>query len=222
MWESTGLYGESALCRYRLGHLQPQLRSPLPAELFGEGICRVGEHLWQLTWLERVALRWDARTLELRERVPYNREGWGMCAAEGCVFTSDGSSELVRRDPGTLGTLEVIHVRCDGARLLGLNDLAWSGGRVWANVLPRDLLVGIDPDRGEVTDIVDARAGRERHMGDDQAILNGIAALPGPGEFLLTGKRYRAIRHVRLVPARPRAGRRSAARLIEDRGGFSV
>jgi len=27
VWESTGPYGQSALCRYRLGHLQPQRRA---------------------------------------------------------------------------------------------------------------------------------------------------------------------------------------------------
>jgi hypothetical protein len=32
--------------------------------------------------------------------------------------------------------------------------------------------------------------------------MNGLAALPAPGEFLLTGKTWRMIRHVRLVPGR--------------------
>ena len=82
----------------------------LPAELFGEGISRTGDVIWQLTWRERVALRWDARTLELTGRVPYNREGWGICAADGYLVTSDGSSELVRRDPQALAPLAVIHL----------------------------------------------------------------------------------------------------------------
>jgi glutamine cyclotransferase len=79
-------------------------------------------------------------------------------------------------------------------------------------------LAGIDPDSGEVTDVVDARAAAERHPGDPQAIMNGIAALPesgepgsgepGPGEFLLTGKGWRWIRQVRLKPAREGSARR--------------
>ena len=200
MWESTGGYGESALCRYQLGGQIGQ-RALLPAELFGEGICRAGPHIWQLTWRERVALRWDARTLELTGRVPYNRAGWGICAADGYLVTSDGTSELVRRDPG-LAPLGVVYVRCAGRRVLGLNDLAWSAGTIWANVAGTHYLAGIDPDSGEVTDIVNARPAAERHLGDAQAIMNGIAALPAPGEFLLTGKGWRSIRHVRLKPAR--------------------
>jgi len=74
-------------------------------------------------------------------------------------------------------------------------------------------LAGIDPDSGEVTDAVDARAAAERHPGDPQAIMNGIAVLPGsgapgPGEFLLTGKGWRWIRQVRLKPAREGSARR--------------
>ena len=180
VWESTGLYGQSALCRYPLGTARAERRAALPAELFGEGICRSGDVIWQLTWRERVALRWDARTLELTGRVPYNREGWGICAADGYLVTSDGTSELVRRDLD-LAPLGVIYVRCAGRRVLGLNDLAWSAGTIWANVAGTHYLAGIDPDSGEVTDIVDARPAAERHPGDPQAIMNGIAALPELG-----------------------------------------
>jgi glutaminyl-peptide cyclotransferase len=207
VWESTGQYGASALRRYRLGDSEAERSMALPAELFGEGICRLGDVIWQLTWRERVALRWDAQTLELAGQVRYNREGWGICAVGGSVLTSDGSSELVRRDPQTLAPQEVIYVRLDGHRVLGLNDLAWSAGTVWANVAGTHYLAGIDPASGEVTDIVNARPAAERHP-DPQAILNGIAALPEAGEFLLTGKGWRWIRRVRLKPAREGSARR--------------
>jgi glutaminyl-peptide cyclotransferase len=202
VWESTGQYGISALCRYPLGAVQAERCAEVPAEYFAEGICRVGDVIWQLTWQERTALKWDAGSLELIGRVPFNREGWGMCAAGDYVVTSDGSSELVRRDPQTLEPRAVVHVRCAGARVQGLNDLAWSAGTVWANVAGTHYLAGVDPDSGEVTDIVNARAARERHIGDPQAIMNGIAALPAGGEFLLTGKGWNSIRHVRLKLAR--------------------
>ena len=204
VWESTGLYGVSALCRYELGADVPSARARLPDDLFGEGICQVGGLVWQLSWRERVALCWDAATLTLREKADYNREGWGMCAAQAEVVTSDGTSELVRRDPATLRPCAVVQVRCQGSRVRGLNDLSWAGGRIWANVAGTACLAGIDLATGEVTDVVDARAAAERHWSDPQAIMNGIAALPHPGEFLLTGKGWRWIRRVRLLPDRDR------------------
>ena len=83
----------------------------LPPELFAEGICRVGGSIWQLTWRERVALRWDAATLEIAEKVRFNREGWGICAVPvdngstgdvpaGEVVTSDGTQRTGAARPG--------------------------------------------------------------------------------------------------------------------------
>jgi glutaminyl-peptide cyclotransferase len=211
VWESSGLYGQSEIRRYQLGGDRVEAATAVPPELFGEGICRVGAHLWQLTWRERIALRWDPDSLTLLETIAYNREGWGICADGTQVLTSDGSSELVRRDPQTLAPLGVVAVRCGGRRVGGLNDLAWADGRVWANIAPRSCLAGIDPATGEVVDIVDARPASERHLGDPEAILNGITVLPGAGEFLLTGKRWRSLYHVRLVEGR---SRKDPARLL--------
>jgi glutamine cyclotransferase len=209
VWESSGQYGISALRRYDLGAREVAASAALPPELFAEGICRVGDSIWQLTWRERVALRWDAQALEPVEKIRFNREGWGICVVPvgndpaGEVLTSDGSSELVRRDPVTLEPRAVVHVRCAGRRVRWLNDLAWADGLVWANVLGTTIIAGIDLSTGEVGDVADARAAGERHR-DPQQVMNGIAPLGPPGEFLLTGKGWRSIRHVRLVPSRDR------------------
>ena len=117
------------------------------------------------------------------------------------MLTSDGSSELVVRDPATLQPLGLIMVRCGGRRIGDLNDLAWAGGRIWANIAQRHYLAGIDPATGEVVDIVDAKPAMERYR-DPEAMLNGITALPTAGEFLLTGKGFKSIYQVRLTPGR--------------------
>jgi glutaminyl-peptide cyclotransferase len=228
VWESVGNYKQSELRRYAFDEGKSGGRSgasadsggtldarvKLAPEFFAEGICRVGDSIWQLTWKELVAFRWDAVSLTLRDKVHFNREGWGMCAVVGPgpsgelttleVVTSSGTSELVRRDPDTLEPHKIVQVHCQGARVRWLNDLTWAGGLVWANVAGTDCLAGIDLPSGEVTDIVDAGAAAERHGRDPQAIMNGIAATAAPGEFLLTGKTWRSIRQVRLVPSRRR------------------
>jgi glutaminyl-peptide cyclotransferase len=211
VWESTGLYGQSVLRRYQLGARADDDCALVPPELFAEGICRRGDQIWQLTWQERVALRWRADPLTLLETIPYDREGWGICDAGEFVVTSDGSSELVRRDPRTLQPLSVVGVRCAGRRIGGLNDLDWADGLVWANVIGRLYLAGIDLASGDVVALVDARSAAERHRGDPEAVMNGIAALPRAGEFLLTGKSWRSIYHVRLTDSRPR---KDPARLL--------
>jgi electron transfer flavoprotein alpha subunit len=227
VWESVGQYGMSVLRRYEFGAAEVAAQAAVPPEFFAEAICRVGASIVQLTWRERVALRWNAATLEVAEKVRFNREGWGICAVPADnrtgagpdaadipvseVVTSDGSSELVRRDPVTLAPRAVVHVRCGESRVRWLNDLTWADGLVWANVLGTACLAGIDLDTGAVTDLVDARAAGEWHA-DPQMVMNGIAALGRPGEFLLTGKGWRSIRHVRLIPDR---GRGQVDRLLE-------
>src|ERR1700760_3506284 len=197
----------SVLRRYELGATEVAAEGGVPPELFAEGICRVGGSILQLTWRERVALRWDAPAMEVTEKIRFNREGWGMCAVpadKGAstapeavdipvdeVVTSDGSSELVRRDPVTLAPREVVHVRCGESRVRWLNDLTWAGGLIWANVLGTTCLAGIDLN-GTVTDVVDAGAAGERHA-DPQLVMNGIAPLAAPGEFLLAGKGWKSI-----------------------------
>jgi glutaminyl-peptide cyclotransferase len=218
VWESTGQYGESSLRRYRLGAEQLDWSAPLPQELFGEGICLVGDRMWQLTWQERVALNWPAALGAVRpgsagpvssDPVPYttvryNREGWGICNAGRWAVTSDGSSELILRDLLTLEPLWTVLVRCEGRRMGGLNDLEWQAGRVWANVGSTGCLVSVDLASGEVLDVVNARglAAQEHVRRDPQSVLNGIAALPGSDDFLLTGKNWNSIYQVRLVPDR--------------------
>jgi glutamine cyclotransferase len=217
IWESTGQYGRSTLRRYRLGAGELDWCAPLPPELFGEGICRAGDRIWQLTWRERVALCWDARDGRLAGRISYNREGWGICAAEDAVLTSDGSSELVRRDPADLRPVDVIQVRYAGRRLPGLNDLHWQSGTVWANVFPTRCLVGIDPAGGEVISLVDARAAEAGEPGHrhPEAVLNGITSLPASDELLLTGKGWQWLHQVRLAADRPR---RRTERLLTGAG----
>ena len=106
-----------------------------------------------------------------------------MCAVpvggnpSGEVVTSDGTSELVRRDPVTLEPRAVVHVRCDGRRVRWLNDLTWAGGLVWANVARhRRASPASTSGTGAVTDVVDASAAGERHR-HPQMLMNGIAAL---------------------------------------------
>jgi glutaminyl-peptide cyclotransferase len=205
IWESIGRYGASALYRYPLGAARLGEHAVLPEELFAEGICRAGNAIWQLTYRERIALRWDAHSLELVKQVPYDRDGWGICVTDGHIVTSDGSGELVRRDPQTLDPRAVVHVRCAGRRVRGLNDLAWSAGVIWANVVGTHYLAGIDPESGEVTDVVNASPAGELYPGYPHAVMNGIASMPSEGNFLLTGKGWRWIRHVRLRPDRDRA-----------------
>lgn len=173
----------------------------LPADLFGEGITVIGDRIWQLTWQEGIAVQRDRATLREVNRVSYQGEGWGLCYDGSRLVASDGSSSLTFRDPHTFAPLGQVRVTVAGQPVDQLNELECADGQVWANVWQTDWILRIDPASGQVTGVVDASGlltPRERARAD---VLNGIAAVPGTDEFLLTGKYWPHTYRVRFVPA---------------------
>jgi glutamine cyclotransferase len=202
LYEGTGISGRSSVRAGPPGK-KPTVRAALPAPLFGEGITVLGRTLWQLTWRNRTAIERDAKTLTELRRVPYPDDGWGVCLqrARHRLVTSDGSSRLTFRDPGTLAKTGEVTVTEGGRPVTELNELECVGAAVYANVLSTNRIVRIDPATGAVTASIDA-SGLLR---DDELVpgstLNGIAAVPGTDQFLITGKFWPRMFRVVLVSA---------------------
>ena len=194
LWEGTGETGASQLRATDPATGAVRRSVDLPPAQFGEGVTVLPDRIWQLTWQDGVAYERDPRTLAVRRTLPYDREGWGMCHTPSSeVITSDGGADLVVRDPATFAARRTVPVTLGGAPLDQLNELDCSDGRtVWANVWRTDDIVGIDLASGHVTTVVDASGLRPPSTTDDpDAVLNGIAAIPGaPDEYLITGKRW--------------------------------
>ena len=123
----TGLYGESQI--YRLPQwldnsaAEPTNVEDLQTELFGEGITRHGDTVWQLTWKEGRAIERDAATLKQRREVPFDTEGWGACSFEDTIVTSDGSGTLTFRAPDDLSSQRQLPVTAAGTETTWLNEL---------------------------------------------------------------------------------------------------
>ena len=188
LYEGTGLEGRS-----QLRELDPRTGAvtrsvPLPGQLFGEGITVVGDRIWQLTWRDGVVLEWDRASLTLRRQLPLDGEGWGLCLDGARLVRSDGTARLRFQDPDTFAEQGSVTVTLDGAPVTELNELECVDGQVWANVWRTDRIVRVDPASGHVTAVVDAAGLLDpaRRAGTD--VLNGIAAVPGTDEFLITGK----------------------------------
>jgi len=199
LYESTGLVGQSQLRELDPDTGRLRRARPLPADLYGEGITVLGTRIWQLTWRDGVALEWGSGPAPVA-RPPWIGEGWGLChTADGRVVASDGTDRLRLLSGADLTPLGTLSVRIAGRPLTGLNELECTPGAVWANVYETDWLVRIDATSGAVTSAVDATgllAGDQR-AGTD--VLNGIAAIPGTDEFLLTGKFWPSLFRVRFV-----------------------
>ncbi|MGW5659953.1 glutaminyl-peptide cyclotransferase [Streptomyces sp. NPDC003758] len=204
LYEGTGLSGRSSVRAGPPG-TPPTVYAALPATLFGEGITLVGRTLWQLTWRNRIAVERDAATLRELRRVPYPDEGWGICLDRGRrrLVTSDGSARLTFRDPRTLAKTGEVTVTENGRPVAGLNELECVGTAVYANVFPTDRLVRLDAATGAVTAGIDASGLLRADERVPGSVLNGIAAVPGTDQFLITGKFWPKMFRVTFAPAQP-------------------
>jgi glutaminyl-peptide cyclotransferase len=199
LYEGTGTVGHSQLRELDPATGTVRRTADLPPPLYGEGITVVGPVVWQLTWRDGVALHWDRATLSPVGRVPWAGEGWGLCRSpDGPLLASDGTDQLRVLDPGTLAERGRVAVRVGGRPLPRLNELECGPGVVWANVFETDWLVRIDPSTGEVTAAVDASGLLSPDQQDEASVLNGIAAVPGTDELLLTGKYWPTLFRVRI------------------------
>ena len=200
LYEGTGLVGRSAMLATDPQTGEVLRREPLPPELFGEGITVVGARVWQLTWTDGIAFERDLATFAERRRVHYDGEGWGLCHDGTRLVMSDGSDRLTFRDPETFDQLGEVRVRQGGAAVRHLNELECTGGSVYANVWETDEIVRIDPATGTVTAVIDAAGLLPAGERAGTDVLNGIAAIAGTDEFLLTGKHWPHTYRVSFAP----------------------
>jgi glutamine cyclotransferase len=201
LYESTGLLGRSSVRRVDLDSGQVELAARLPAELFGEGLARVGQRLFQLTWKNGKAIVWDLVTLKKEAELSYEGEGWGLCFDGKQLVMSDGTDRLTRRNPTTFAKEGDIHVRLAGKPLLNLNELECVGDLIYANVWQDDHIARVDAKSGEVTGWIDASGLLDRAEAASADVLNGIAALDGHGRLLITGKLWPRVFEVEVVTA---------------------
>jgi glutamine cyclotransferase len=201
LYEGTGLKGSSTMRVVDPATGAVRQRSALPDDLFGEGITVTGPTIWQLTWQDGVAIQRDRATLAEKRRVSYSGEGWGLCldAAANRLVMSDGTDKLTFRDPDTFQETGSVRVTMAGRPVTQINELECAHGAVYANIWKTDSVVRIDPASGTVTDEINLAGllpAADRAHAD---VLNGIAAIPGTDEFLVTGKYWPQMYRVRFV-----------------------
>ena len=198
LYESTGQYGESTMRTVDLESGRFRSKQNFARKYFVEGSVILGDDLYILTWTNRVAFRYDAKTLKYKSTVAYNREGWGLTTDGKQLIASDGSSSLYFMDPD-LKLIRRQKVTLNNRPVRYLNELEWIDGKIWANVYTTDLIVVINPKDGKVEATVDCTGLLPDSLRTpDTDVLNGIA-VDGEGRIYLTGKNWKRLYRVELV-----------------------
>lgn len=205
MYESVGLYGESAMILTDFVTGAELARQNIVSNHFAEGACLLRQHIYQLTWREGIIYVRDATTLAVLSRLAYPRIGWGLTTDGTRLIASDGSSKLYYMNT-QLQTLQILTVKHAGMPVGNLNELEWmpagtlgTDALILANRWLTPYIYALNPKNG----LVVARWNFQKLTGNNGGpdnVLNGIArrATDAKGVVWITGKRWSKIYQVKL------------------------
>jgi len=197
--ESTGRYGKSTLSKINLKSGELIIEEELFPHLFGEGVTRLADSLYQLTFRAGLLLIYDAETLELKSEHRYNGEGWGLTTDGVLLIMSDGSDVLRFRKPEDFEEVRKVSVTEDGSPLKYLNELEWVDGKIYANVWLQNKIVVIDPETGVVHHHIDLGALlKEVRSKAKTGVLNGIAYDSETKRLYVTGKNWPTLFEIKI------------------------
>jgi glutamine cyclotransferase len=201
LYEGTGRNGRSELRKVDPATGKAVQSVKLGRTYFGEGIAMLDGLIYQLTWTEGRAFVYDAETFRQTRTFSYDGEGWGITTDGQKLYMSDGSENIVVRDPATFRTERTLTVTNRRLNVYLLNELEWIDGEIWANIYTSTDVVRIDPSSGQVTGSIDfsgIQSPADR-LTDPESVLNGIARDPATGNIYVTGKRWNKVYQVEIV-----------------------
>lgn len=198
LYESTGLYGKSGL--YKIDPVSGAYRqlTANPKQYFGEGLARLNDRLFQLTWKEGTVFVYDldAKGILPSPSMSYPREGWGLTTDDRHLIASDGSAQLHFLNPADLSIARSLSIFLERRPVENLNELEYVRGKIFANVYMTDTILRIDPATGcadGTLDLSGLLSKAERAALAYGEVLNGIAYDPAEDVFYVTGKHWPAI-----------------------------
>ncbi|WP_142786282.1 glutaminyl-peptide cyclotransferase [Changchengzhania lutea] len=202
LYESTGQYKESKLRKinYHTGEVLKNIN--LANEYFGEGLTILNNKVYQLTWQKGTGFVYDVNTFDKLSSFKYgnSKEGWGLCNNGTVIFKSDGTEKIWLLNPETLIEEEFIQVYTNKGKIVGINEMEYLDGKIYANRYQKDGVAIINPKNGAVIGVVDFSPLKKRvtqHDGLD--VLNGIAYNPTTKTMFVTGKRWDKLFEVEII-----------------------
>ena len=203
LYEGTGGYGTSTLRKVQLENAKVLQLHSLPPQLFGEGVTVLGDRIIQLTWKAKTGFVYDKKTFVLIRTFKYETQGWGITHDKERLIMSDGTSNITFLDPNTFKVTGQLKVHDNNTLVMGINELEYIDGNIYANIWPTDRIAIIAPDTGKVTAWIDLKGILDpaglKHRID---VLNGIAYDQKNKRLFVTGKWWPKLFHIELTAPR--------------------
>uniref|UniRef100_A0A803MKT2 Glutaminyl-peptide cyclotransferase n=1 Tax=Chenopodium quinoa TaxID=63459 RepID=A0A803MKT2_CHEQI len=195
LYESIGLYGQSAVRRVALQTGKVEAEYKMDYSSFGEGLTLFGE-------------RYEMESNRLAAFTHQMNDGWGLATDGKILFGSDGSSTLYQYDPLTMKEIQRQTIRYQGLEVYNLNELEFVNGEVWANVWMTDCIAKISPGDGIVVGWILLPNLREGLIASGEKsidVLNGIAWDSSKERIFVTGKLWPKLYEIKLQPMKESA-----------------
>jgi glutaminyl-peptide cyclotransferase len=202
--ESTGLRGKSTVRHVDIatGHV---LRSTsLHRTDFGEGITRLGDTLYQLTWQSPKLISYNVHDFSKQQvhKTSLN-DGWGITNDGSRLIVGDSSHMLYFLDPKTMKILDTIAVKDADMPVVWLNELEWVDGLIYANIWQKECIAQIEPSTGNIVGWIDLSGITNKIRASSKQridVLNGIAWDEEDGALYITGKLWPKVYQIELRP----------------------
>ncbi len=186
-FEGTGQYNQSILTEVDLQSGTKLREHELDGAIFGEGITILNDTIYQLTYRAQICYRYDMDFNQIGT-FNYDGEGWGLCNNGKQLIMSNGSDEVVWRNPRTFEIEKTINIFDHQTNVMQINELELIDGALYANLYTDNRIVKIDTATGKVLSYIDFSAivNDANEPGND--VLNGIAYNPDTEKIYATGK----------------------------------
>jgi glutamine cyclotransferase len=189
-YEGTGQYSQSEIRRVDIKTGRVLQNWALPDQLFGEGITLFKDYLFGLSWRSGVGFILARESFKPIGYFQYDGQGWGLTDDEKFIYMSNGSDQILVRDPSNFNIIRKINVNDQGRPVIKLNELEWINGEIWANIWQDNRIARINPETGAVISWLDLTELVRRTENSDNTdnVLNGIGYDPKTKHVFVTGK----------------------------------
>ena len=202
LYESVGQYGKSKLIKVDFKNGKHLKELKLPAKYFAEGITILNNKIHLLTWKEKVGFVYNLDDFNQTKTFDYNesKEGWGFCNDGNSLYKSDGTEKIWMLDKETYEEQNFIEIYTNKNKVVGLNELEWIEGKIFANRYLFNGLAIINPKNGAVEGVVnlsDLKNKVTQHENLD--VINGVAYNPKRKTIFVTGKMWDKIFEIKIL-----------------------
>jgi glutaminyl-peptide cyclotransferase len=200
LYEGTGINGKSSIRKVAIKTGTVKQIKNLDKQYFGEGITIVADKLLQLSYISKIGFIYDLNSFEQTGTFSYPTQGWGLTYDGQRLIVSDGTAKLYFYHPLTMQPLGSISVFDHQGEVSQLNELEFINGQIFANILPTNRIVRINPNTGQITASVDLSGLLSPAERKTSAVLNGIAYDQVNNSFFVTGKNWPKLFEIELLP----------------------